>query len=160
MKFIELPILSELPKSVSNNEIIDLFQSYHDGDSKARDKIISHNARLVIYEITKRFSNTGYDIDELFSVGIIGLIKATDSFDLSKNILFATYASRCIDNEILMFIRKYADEQGKLSIEESITGQDGANELTIADCLQDGSIDIIDDYETKEVRTLISTKIT
>ena len=96
----------KLPNGFSKSEIYDLFRKYKNGDLLARDSIISHNIKLVIFLVNKNFSNSSFEKEELVSVGCIGLIKAADSFDISKNVEFATYASHCIQNEILMFIRK------------------------------------------------------
>ena len=94
-----------LPKALTNEEEEVLLQRLRNKDETARSELIEHNLRLVVY-IAKKFESSGADIDDLISVGAIGLIKAVQSYDVSKNIKLATYASRCIENEILMFIRK------------------------------------------------------
>ena len=100
----------------------------------ARDKLIEHNLRLVVY-IAKRFENTGAGIEELVSIGTVGLIKAINTFKKDKNIKLATYASRCIENEILMFIRKNSAVRRELSIDEPLSVDWDGNELLLSDVL-------------------------
>ncbi|MBQ7333414.1 MAG: RNA polymerase sporulation sigma factor SigE [Clostridia bacterium] len=100
----------------------------------ARDKLIEHNLRLVVY-IAKRFENTGAGIEELISIGTVGLIKAISTFKKDKNIKLATYASRCIENEILMFIRKNASQRREVSIDEPLSVDWDGNELLLSDVL-------------------------
>ena len=101
---------------------------------ESRDLLIEHNLRLVVY-ISKRFENTGVSIEELVSIGTVGLIKAISSFDAEKNIKLATYASRCIENEILMFIRKNSSSKREISIDEPLSGDWDGNELLLSDIL-------------------------
>ena len=104
------------------------------GDEKARQQLIEHNLRLVVY-ISKRFENTGINIEDLISIGTIGLIKAVNTFNSGKNIKLATYASRCIENEILMCLRASQKRKGDVSLQEPI-GTDGeGNEITLIDVL-------------------------
>ncbi len=100
----------------------------------ARDMLIEHNLRLVVY-IAKRFENTGAGIEELVSIGTVGLIKAISTFNKEKNIKLATYASRCIENEILMFIRKNSATRRELSIDEPLSVDWDGNELLLSDIL-------------------------
>ena len=100
----------------------------------ARDALIVHNLRLVVY-IAKRFENTGAGIEELVSIGTVGLIKAISTFNSDKNIKLATYASRCIENEILMFIRKSGNLRTELSIDEPLSTDYDGNELLLSDVL-------------------------
>lgn len=102
--------------------------------TKSRDLLIEHNLRLVVY-ISKRFENTGVSIEELVSIGTVGLIKAISTFDAEKNIKLATYASRCIENEILMFIRKNASSKREISIDEPLSVDWDGNELLLSDIL-------------------------
>ena len=100
----------------------------------ARNKLIEHNLRLVVY-IAKRFENTGVGIEDLVSIGTIGLIKAINTFNADKNIKLATYASRCIENEILMYIRKHSSTRVEISIDEPLNTDWDGNELLLSDIL-------------------------
>lgn len=101
---------------------------------EARDILIEHNLRLVAY-IAKRFENTQASIEELISIGTVGLIKAISTFNMDKNIKLATYASRCIENEILMFIRKTSTQKKEISIDEPLSVDFDGNELLLSDIL-------------------------
>ena len=100
----------------------------------ARDTLIEHNLRLVVY-IARRFENTGVGLEDLISIGTIGLIKAIETYDTGKNIKLATYASRCIENEILMYLRKTANRKGEVSIDEPLNTDWDGNELLLSDIL-------------------------
>lgn len=104
------------------------------GNLDAKSKLIEHNLRLVVY-ISKKFENTGVDLEDLISVGTIGLIKAVNSFNSSKNIKLATYASRCIENEILMYLRRTVKIKGEVSFEEPLNTDWEGNELLLSDIL-------------------------
>lgn len=104
------------------------------GDVSARQTLIEHNLRLVVY-IAKRFENSGVELEDLISVGTIGLIKAVNTFDKNKNIKLATYASRCIENEILMFLRKMVRTKVEISLEEPLNVDWDGNVLMLADIL-------------------------
>lgn len=104
------------------------------GNEKSRDDLIEHNLRLVVY-IAKKFENTGIDIEDLISVGTIGLVKAVNSFDNGRNIKLATYASRCIENEILMFLRKMVKVKNEVSIDEPLNVDNEGNRLLLCDIL-------------------------
>ena len=104
------------------------------GDDSARRRLIEHNLRLVVY-IARRFENTGINIEDLISIGTIGLIKAVNTFQSGKNIKLATYASRCIENEILMVLRKNSSQRGELSIDEPLNTDWDGNELLLSDIL-------------------------
>ena len=103
-------------------------------DEIARQRLIEHNLRLVVY-IAKRFENTGVGIEDLVSIGTIGLIKAINTFKPDKNIKLATYASRCIENEILMYIRKHSGTRVEVSIDEPLNTDWDGNELLLSDIL-------------------------
>ena len=125
----------------------------------ARDALIEHNLRLVVY-IAKRFENTGAGIEELVSIGTVGLIKAITTFNKDKSIKLATYASRCIENEILMFIRKSSVHKREVSIDEPLSVDWDGNELLLSDILG-SEIDSIskrmeDDEERKIIREAVS----
>lgn len=104
------------------------------GDERAKDTLIEHNLRLVVY-IAKRFENTGINIEDLISIGTIGLIKAVNTYKAEKNIKLATYASRCIENEILMYLRKTAAQKGEVSFDEPLNTDWDGNELLLSDVL-------------------------
>ncbi len=105
-----------------------------DGDENARKLLIEHNLRLVVY-ICKRFENTGVYIEDLISIGTIGLIKAVNTFNSGKKIKLATYASRCIENEILMYLRKIGSQRTEVSIDEPLNTDWDGNELLLSDVL-------------------------
>ena len=124
----------------------------------ARDILIEHNLRLVVY-IAKRFENTGAGIEELVSIGTVGLIKAITTFKKDRNIKLATYASRCIENEILMFIRKSSSQKREVSIDEPLSVDWDGNELLLSDILG-SDIDVVskpmeDDEERKLIREAV-----
>ena len=104
------------------------------GDEEAKQLLIEHNLRLVVF-IARRFDNTGVGLEDLISIGTIGLIKAIDTYRSDKNIKLATYASRCIENEILMHLRKRAREKGDVSLDEPINTDWDGNELLLSDVL-------------------------
>ena len=104
------------------------------GDEQARRSLIEHNLRLVVF-IAKRFENTGINLEDLISIGTIGLIKAVNTYQSGKNIKLATYASRCIENEILMHLRKVGSQRGELSLDEPLNTDWDGNELLLSDVL-------------------------
>ena len=105
-----------------------------DGDQKAKDILIEHNLRLVVF-LSKKYENTGVDLEDLVSIGTIGLIKGINTFSRDKNIKLATYASRCIDNEILMYLRKNKKIKTEVSIDASLSLDGEGNELHLEDVL-------------------------
>ena len=120
-----------LPQPLSNEEEKELLEK-NDDDSKAI--LIERNLRLVVY-IAKKFESTGIDVDDLISVGAVGLIKAVQSFNNEKNIKLATYASRCIENEILMYLRKVTKQKLEVSLDEPLSYDKEGNELLLGDIL-------------------------
>ncbi len=104
------------------------------GDEEAKNKLIEHNLRLVVF-LAKKYENTGVDLEDLVSIGTIGLIKGVGTYKADKNIKLATYASRCIDNEILMFLRKNKRRKGEVSFEDSLSYDAEGNELHLEDIL-------------------------
>lgn len=123
-----------LPPPLTRNEEAEVFAGLSANDPSARKKLIVHNLRLVVY-IAKKFESTGIGIEDLVSIGTIGLIKAVNTFCPEKNIKFATYASRCIENEILMFLRKSSQYRNDLSIDEPLNVDYDGNELLLSDIL-------------------------
>ena len=129
-----------LPLPFSPEEESELIVQLADGEKEIRDKLIEHNLRLVVY-IARRFENTGVDLDDLVSVGTIGLIKAVNSFNVDKNIKLATYASRCIENEILMHLRRTVKLKSEVSFDEPLNVDWEGNELMLSDVMgTDGDI--------------------
>ena len=128
--------------------------------SESKNKLIEHNLRLVVY-IAKRFENTGVGIEELISIGTVGLIKAINTFNLDKNIKLATYASRCIENEILMFMRKHSSKKREVSIDEPLSIDYDGNELLLSDVLgSDNDVvskEMEDDEEKRLLREAVKT---
>ena len=120
----------------------------------SRDMLIEHNLRLVAY-IAKRFENTGANIEELISIGTVGLMKAVSTFNKDKNIKLATYASRCIENEILMFIRKNSSQKKEISIDEPLSVDWDGNELLLSDVLGSEADVVIKDMEEDEERRML-----
>ncbi len=124
-----LPPPLELEKE--NQVISDLGTEYED---EAKAILIEHNLRLVVY-IAKKFDNTGVGVEDLISIGTIGLIKSINTFNPNKNIKLATYASRCIENEILMYLRRNNKTRQEVSIDEPLNGESDGNELRLSDIL-------------------------
>jgi RNA polymerase sporulation-specific sigma factor len=122
--------------------------------AQTRQKLISHNLRLVVY-IAKKFENTGLDIEDLISVGSIGLIKAVNSFKYDKNIKLATYSSRCIENEILMHLRKVLKNRNDISIDEPINTDSDGTEIHLSDVICQTSETVEDDLDTGVEKNLL-----
>lgn len=123
-----------LPAPLDRAEEAELIARLEAGDTQARNKLIEHNLRLVAY-IARRFENTGIHIEDLISIGTIGLIKAVGTYQPAKSIKLATYASRCIENEILMYLRKTANQKSELSFDEPLNTDWDGNELLLSDIL-------------------------
>ena len=123
-----------LPAPLSREEEGELIARLRQGDNAVKNRLIEHNLRLVVY-IARRFENTGINIEDLISIGTIGLIKAVDTYDPSKNIKLATYSSKCIENEILMYLRKTSSQKAELSIDEPLNTDWDGNELLLSDVL-------------------------
>lgn len=123
-----------LPPPLEKEEEAEIFARIEAGDSSAREPLITHNLRLVVY-IAKKFETCGAGLEDLISIGTIGLIKAVNTFCPARNIKLATYASRCIENEILMFLRKSSQLQKETSIDEPLNIDWDGNELLLSDVL-------------------------
>ena len=123
-----------LPPPLKGQEELETLQALEAGSEAARQKLIEHNLRLVVF-IARRFENTGVNLEDLISIGTIGLIKAVGTYRLEKKIKLATYASRCIENEILMHIRKISNQRTEVSLEEPINMDGEGNELLLSDIL-------------------------
>ncbi len=124
----------KLPEPLSKEEEVFYVEKSMNGDVEARQKLIEHNLRLVVY-LAKRYENTKVDLEDLVSIGTIGLIKGVNTYKLDKNIKLATYASRCIDNEILMYLRKNKKRKTEVSFEDSLSYDSEGNELHLEDIM-------------------------
>jgi len=123
-----------LPEPLSKEEETKYVELSMNNDRFARNKLIEHNLRLVVF-LAKKYENTNTDLEDLVSIGTIGLIKAVNTYRLDKNIKLATYASRCIDNEILMYLRKTKRKRTEVSFEDSLSYDADGNELHLEDVL-------------------------
>jgi len=141
-----------LPKPLSPEEEATLLERIEEEES-VRAKLVEHNLRLVVY-IAKKFENTAVGIEDLISIGTIGLVKAINTFRPEKNIKLATYASRCIENEILMFLRK-GQNQHEMSLEEPLTGSGDGNELLLSDVLATDDETVFAHLEHEEDRKVL-----
>ena len=126
--------------------------------AESRSALIEHNLRLVVF-IAKRFENTGANIEELISIGTLGLMKAVSTFNKDKNIKLATYASRCIENEILMFIRKTSSQKKEISIDEPLSVDWDGNELLLSDILGSDSDVVSKEMEENEERKILRSAV-
>lgn len=124
----------KLPEPLSKEDEVYYVLKSMEGDLKAKNKLIEHNLRLVVF-LSKKYENTKVDLEDLVSIGTIGLIKGVNTYKLDKNIKLATYASRCIDNEILMFLRKNKKRNGEVSFEDNLSYDSEGNELHLEDIL-------------------------
>ncbi len=123
-----------LPPPLKGQQEQEALEALEQGDEGAKQTLVEHNLRLVVY-IARRFENTGINIEDLISIGTIGLMKAIGTYRLEKKIKLATYASRCIENEILMYIRKTANQKTEISLDEPINMDCEGNELLLSDIL-------------------------
>ncbi len=140
-----------LPAPLEKEEEAKIFERIENGDESAREPLITHNLRLVVY-IARKFENSGAGLEDLISIGTIGLIKAVNTFCPSRNIKLATYASRCIENEILMFLRKNTQLKMEISIDEPLNVDWDGNELLLSDILGSDPDLISRDMETESER--------
>ena len=140
----------KLPAPLTKEEEVKYVTLSMNGDKMARSKLIEHNLRLVVF-LAKKYENTGESLEDLVSIGSVGLIKGVNTYKLSKNIKLATYASRCIDNEILMFLRKNKKRRSEVSFEDSLSYDSEGNELHLEDVLGTD-----DDIVTKGIKKAVS----
>lgn len=143
-----------LPAPLSRDQEEETFQLLEINEEKARQTLITHNLRLVVY-IAKKFESTGIGIEDLISIGTIGLIKAVKTFCPSKNIKLATYASRCIENEILMFLRKTSQHKNEISIDEPLNIDWDGNELLLSDILGTDDDTVNNNIECEAEKTVL-----
>ena len=145
-----------LPPPLSKEREAELLKRLEEED--ARKELIEHNLRLVVY-IARRFENTGIHIEDLISIGTIGLIKAVGTYRMDKNIKLATYASRCIENEILMYLRKNASRKGEVSFDEPLNTDWDGNELLLSDVLGTDADVVMRPIEEDVDRSLLAQAI-
>lgn len=144
-----------LPPPLSKQEEADIMNRIEQGDESAREPLIVHNLRLVVY-IAKKFENSGVGVEDLVSIGTIGLIKAVNTFCPSRNIKLATYASRCIENEILMYLRKINGMKSEVSIDEPLNTDWDGNELLLSDVLGSDPDIVNRDIELEDEKNLLT----
>ena len=143
-----------MPPPLSREAEQSALAAWAEGDENARNTLIEHNLRLVVF-IARRFENTGVNIEDLISIGTIGLIKAIRTFRADKKIKLATYASRCIENEILMYIRKNGAQRYEVSIDEPLNVDWDGNELLLSDILGSDEDSVSYELEMQEERRLV-----
>ena len=143
-----------LPPPLTIQQEIEVFAGVEKKEPEAINKLIIHNLRLVVY-IVKKFENTGVSVDDLTSIGTMGLIKAVKSFIPSKNIKFATYASRCVENEILMYLRKRSNRNIDISMDEALSTDSEGNELNLIDVLYTQENEISKTMEEESNRQIV-----
>jgi RNA polymerase sporulation-specific sigma factor len=147
-----------LPSPLSREEEGDTIRRMEEGDEAAKNCLIEHNLRLVVY-IARRFDNTGINLEDLISIGTIGLIKAVNTYRSEKKIRLATYASRCIENEILMYLRKNGKERLEVSIDEPLNTDWDGNELLLSDILGTEGDLVMKPLEEDVDRCLLNTAL-
>ncbi len=147
-----------LPPPLSKAEEAQIMQRISEGDEGAREPLIVHNLRLVVY-IARKFETPSAGTEDLISIGTIGLIKAVNTFSPKKNIKLATYASRCIENEILMFLRKSSQLKNEVSIDEPLNTDWDGNELLLCDILGSDPSEINDNLENELERNLVLREV-
>ena len=147
-----------LPPPLSKSEENLLIKRLAGGESEVKSSLIERNIRLVVY-IARKFENTGVVLEDLISIGTIGLIKAVNTFDASKNIKLATYASRCIENEILMFLRRTSRTKGEISLDEPLNVDWDGNELLLSDILGTESDAVFREIENDVEKSLIAEAV-
>ena len=143
-----------LPQPLPADEEQTLLEEAKSGNSVARDRLIEHNLRLVVY-IAKKFETSGIELEDLISIGAIGLIKAVKTYSLDKNIKLATYASRCIENEILMQLRKNTRIKNEISLDEPLSSDGEGNELLLADILPVDEESVSKNIETSAEKQIL-----
>lgn len=147
-----------LPPPLSKEEELDYVLKVRNGDIEARNKLIEHNLRLVVF-LAKKYESTGYDLEDLVSIGSIGLIKGIETYKPDKNIKLATYSSRCIANEILMYIRKNKKRKTEVSLEDALNYDAEGNELHLEDILGTDDNIIFDEFSFKLDKELLKQEL-
>ena len=147
-----------LPAPFTKEEEERVMEALRQGDESVRQGLIEHNLRLVVY-IARKFENTGVGVEDLISIGTIGLIKAVGTFDANKKIKLATYASRCIENEILMYLRRHSRTRNEVSFEEPLNVDWDGNELLLSDILGTDGDTVLRPIEDDVDRQLLTTAV-
>ena len=147
-----------LPPPLSKEEELDYVLKARNGDIEARNKLIEHNLRLVVF-LAKKYESTVYDLEDLVSIGSIGLIKGIETYKPDKNIKLATYSSRCIANEILMYIRKNKKRKTEVSLEDALNYDAEGNELHLEDILGTDDNIIFDEFSFKLDKELLKQEL-
>lgn len=148
----------KLPPPLSKEEELKCLIECKKGNMEAKNKLIEHNLRLVVF-LAKKYESTGYEMEDLISIGSIGLIKGIETYKIDKNIKLATYASRCISNEILMYIRKNKKRKKEVSLEDSLNYDNEGNELHLEDVLGTENDLVSDSYEREVERKCVGEEI-
>lgn len=143
-----------LPAPLSKEEEAEILSEIEAGNNEKRELLIVHNLRLVVY-IARKFENTGIGIEDLVSIGTVGLIKAVNTFCPEKKIKLATYASRCIENEILMYLRKTSNRKSEISIDEPLNVDWDGNELLLSDILGSDADELSQNMEKEAEKTIL-----
>lgn len=147
-----------LPEPLSKEEELKYLKEFEQGSMDAKNKLIEHNLRLVVY-LSKKYENTKVDLEDLVSIGTIGLIKGINTYKTDKNIKLATYASRCIDNEILMYLRKNKKRNADVSLEESLSFDAEGNELHLEDILGTEPDIVTKELEDNDIKAILMQEI-
>jgi RNA polymerase sporulation-specific sigma factor len=147
-----------LPPPLDKEEELTCILKAKQGDLESRNKLIEHNLRLVVF-LAKKYESTGYDLEDLVSIGSIGLIKGIETYKPDKNIKLATYASRCIANEILMYIRKNKKRKTEVSLEDSLTFDAEGNELHLEDILGTDENIIFNEFSRKTDKEVLNAEL-
>ena len=147
-----------LPPPLTAQQEAEAVRGFQQGDRACRDRLIEHNLRLVVY-IARKFENTGIHMEDLISIGTIGLIKAIETYNLEKKTKLATYASRCIENEILMHLRKVSGQKTEVSFDEPLNVDWDGNELLLSDILGTDEDIIYRDMETEVEISLLKAAV-
>lgn len=147
-----------LPPPLSKEEELDLARKSSTGDIEARNKLIEHNLRLVVF-LAKKYENTGYEIEDLVSIGSVGLIKGINTYKVDKNIKLATYVSRCISNEILMFLRKNKRRRTEISFEDTLNFDAEGNTLCLEDILGTDEDIVAESFEKNVDRRFLEKEL-
>lgn len=148
----------KLPPPLSKEDELKYLVRAKAGDEEARNILIEHNLRLVVF-LAKKYENTTYDIEDLVSIGSIGLIKGINTYKIDKNIKLATYVSRCISNEILMFLRKNKRKKAEVSLEDALNYDAEGNELHLEDILGTDADLVPNEYEKQVDKEILSKEI-
>ena len=148
----------KLPPPLSKEDELKYLIRAKTGDEEARNILIEHNLRLVVF-LAKKYENTTYDIEDLVSIGSIGLIKGINTYKIDKNIKLATYASRCISNEILMFLRKNKRKRAEVSLEDALNYDAEGNELHLEDILGTDENLVPNEYEKQVDKEVLAKEI-